>query len=64
MSRTDLIGRLYKSRKKQQGGDRGNQYTKVASPHFEDLPKENIDDIFFKEHWEEKKTPKKTESYL
>jgi len=33
------IGELYKLKRKKHGGDRGNQHTKVASPHFEDLAK-------------------------
>lgn len=37
--RTTLIGQRYNNQKQKQGGDRGNQYTKVPSSHFGDLPK-------------------------
>ena len=40
--RSYLIGKMYESRKKSLGaadGFRGNQYTNVVNPHFDDLPK-------------------------
>lgn len=39
--KTVLIGEAYKAQKMSVGGDRGNQYKKVASHQNEDLPKTN-----------------------
>ena len=38
MQRTDLLGRYYQAKKHKHGGDRGNQYTKVASVENQHLP--------------------------
>lgn len=37
--RTLLLGKMYEARKNSIGGDRGNQYTKVASHQNDDVPK-------------------------
>lgn len=34
-----MLGKLYEARKNTKGGDRGNQYTKVANPENQELPK-------------------------
>ena len=39
VAKMHLIGLLYKQEKKGQGGDHGNQHTKVASCHNDNLPK-------------------------
>lgn len=49
--KTYLLGKLYEARKNTKGGDRGNQYTKVANPENQELPKgKNTSREIAKEH--------------
>lgn len=48
--KTYLIGKQYEAQKMTQGGDRGNQYAKVANTQSGDLPKQRTIDKIAAEH--------------
>lgn len=62
--KTVLIGEAYKAQKMSVGGDRGNQYTKVAGGQNDDLPKLKTRDIVAKEFGVGAKTVERAEHFL
>ena len=65
MNQAPIRGEMYKARKKSVGGDRGNQYTKVASAQNEHEPKgpNRTAEVIAKELGIGKETVKRSEKF-